>query len=492
MRKYGKDDGERDRMVHLDRDLLIRILDNTFMNIFVTDAGGNVVFMNESSARMYDMPRSELLGINVQEMVEKGLLSRSQTLSVMATGKANIGYSITSTGKNLSGISVPIFDEEGKLADIITSSSEKGSLDHFVEEIEKERKRAENYKSAIGYFMGKDRNKALIFESEKMRALITKLAPVILTDSTVVIYGESGTGKDVIANYIHANSNRSTEPFIPVNCGAIPHELIEAEFFGYAQGAFTGASKGGKAGLLEISDKGTLFLDEIGDLPLSMQGKLLRVLEDKITRRIGSDRMTEVNVRILAATNKNLKEMVEERTFREDLFYRLNVMSVTLPPLRERMDDIIPLAEAFLDLYNEKYNLNKKLSIEIKNSLVHYPWQGNIRELKNVVERLSIVSNSELLTNVDLAYIGLDGFEKREERPVAPGGPIRPFAGEDGPRYRIHGRSCTVSEAFWQVEKQKILDALLKTNGNKSRAARQLGISRGKLYKLLGENMEME
>ena len=216
-------------------------------------------------------------------------------------------------------------------------------------------------------------------------------------DTTVLLTGETGVGKDKIASYIVRGSNRSAERFIKVNCGAIPSTLIESELFGYERGAFTGANKEGKMGLFEVADKGTIFLDEVGELPPDMQVKLLRVLQEQEIERIGSNKPIKVDVRVIAATNRNLLEMMREKTFRADLFYRLNVFPVTIPPLRERKDDIIPLAEQFLTDLNHKYGMEKRLTDAAKDVLLEYRWPGNVRELKNVVERSMIMSNTCLL-----------------------------------------------------------------------------------------------
>ncbi|MDR2157275.1 MAG: sigma 54-interacting transcriptional regulator, partial [Clostridiales Family XIII bacterium] len=404
-----------DKALELDKTVLVKILDNIFMNIMVTDDTGKIIYTNNRSASLYGMDRNDLIGKNVRELVEEGYLSRSQSLKVLETGKEDIGFNITAKGSNLSGYSIPLFDKFGNIEYVVTSSSERGALDRFAGTVDAERV-ADNYKGAVNYILGIGHGtKELIIKSKVMQDLIKKLRQVIKTDSTIVLRGESGVGKDIIANYIHANSDRMDEPFIPVNCAAIPRELMEAEFFGYSKGAFTGANTTGKMGLFEISHKGTLFLDEIGDLPLNLQGKLLRTLEDKTTRRIGSDQMIKVDVRIIAATNKDLEKMVEDQTFREDFYYRLNVMSVEIPPLRDRAEDIAPLAELFLRQYNEKFNMNKRFSTDVFAAFHTYQWKGNVRELKNIIERLMIVSVSNLITNKDLNDIGFNRPAKASE-----------------------------------------------------------------------------
>ncbi|MDR0357399.1 MAG: sigma 54-interacting transcriptional regulator [Clostridiales Family XIII bacterium] len=487
---------ENDKALELDKAVLVKILDNVFMNIMVTDGEGTIIYTNSRSANLYGMERNELIGMNVQKLVDDGYLSRSQSLSVLKTGKEDIGFNITAQGSNLSGYSMPLFDKNGNIEYVITSSSERGALDRFAGAVDAERM-ADNYKGAVNYILGFGQGtKELIIKSKVMQELIKKLRQIIKTDSTIVLRGESGVGKDIIATYIHANSDRADEPFIPVNCAAIPRELMEAEFFGYSKGAFTGASKTGKMGLFEISHKGTLFLDEIGDLPLNLQGKLLRTLEDKTTRRIGSDRMIKVDVRIIAATNKDLEEMVEDRTFREDFYYRLNVMSVDIPPLRDRSEDIAPLAELFLRQYNEKFNMNKRLSPDVFAAFQTYQWKGNVRELKNIIERLMIVSMSNLITNKDLKSIGFNRPDKiyaseTQETPVRGKDRIAltdGFSDEQEYAKGVEDEEYGVLDAYKKLESRQVLDALIKYNGNKTKAAAALGISRGKLYKLLARD----
>ena len=232
----------------------------------------------------------------------------------------------------------------------------------------------------------------IIADSPAMQAILQTAAQVAQTDSTVLISGETGTGKEVLAKYIHRNSSRADAPIIEINCAALPENLLEAELFGYTKGAFTGALNTGKPGLIEAAHGGTLFLDEINSLPLALQGKFLRVLESHKSKRLGAVEEQEIDFRLLAATNQNLKEGVLAGTFRADLYYRLNVIPLELPPLRERREDIAPLATFFLDYYCKRYSRTKVLSRRVIEQLKAYDWPGNIRELKNVVERLLVTS----------------------------------------------------------------------------------------------------
>lgn len=236
-----------------------------------------------------------------------------------------------------------------------------------------------------------------IFHSSIMKRLLELMIRVAKIDSTVLITGESGVGKGIFASLIHHNSNRSKKPFMGINCGAIPENLMESELFGYEPGSFTGAKASGKAGIFEMCNNGTILLDEIGELPLHLQVKLLRVIQEQEIFRVGDTSPRKLNVRIIAVTNKNLEEMVKNKLFRADLYYRVNVLPIHIPPIRERIEDIMPLASHFLEIFNREYKTNKKLNISVLKTFEKYQWPGNVRELKNLIERLVIISETEVI-----------------------------------------------------------------------------------------------
>ncbi|RLB66270.1 MAG: sigma-54-dependent Fis family transcriptional regulator, partial [Deltaproteobacteria bacterium] len=306
---------------------------------------------------------------------------------------------------------------------------------------------------------------SIIGKNGRLTEVLAKAAKVATTNVNVLIRGENGTGKEGLANAIHNASDRRKNPMIRVNCAAIPEPLLESELFGYAAGAFTGAKKTGKIGKFELADKGTIFLDEIGDMNLSMQAKLLRVTQEKQIERIGGHKVIDVDVRNISATNENLEEMVTEGTFREDLYYRLNVFSIIIPPLRERKDDIFLLVDYFADnIAREKGIEPIHFSKEVMDIFMEYDWKGNIRELQNVVEYAAVVC---LGSNVYL---------------------------DDLPRYLLNYKTGNTSEVretgnmgekIKEVEKNAIITALKEHNNNKSAAMRSLGISRRTFYKKL-------
>ena len=312
----------------------------------------------------------------------------------------------------------------------------------------------------------------VIADSPKMKEVLLMIQKIAMTNVTVFILGESGTGKELIADLIHNLSPRRGKPFLKINCAAIPEGLLESELFGYEKGAFTGADRL-KIGVFEIANGGSLFLDEIGDMPLPLQSKLLRVLQDGSFLRVGGTREIKVDVRIIAATNRNLKELIEEGKFREDLYWRLNVFPIILPPLKERRDDIIPLAEHFLKKYSQKLGKDVKgISREAMEMLISYSFHGNIRELEHVIERAVILAENELITiedlQLDTSTASLSKGCKMENEP------------ESCPFWQL-----PLNEAISMLEQKRINFALKKSNGVKTKAAELLGISERMLrYKL--------
>ncbi|MDF2949544.1 MAG: transcriptional regulator, partial [Sedimentibacter sp.] len=292
-------------------------------------------------------------------------------------------------------------------------------------------------------------------EDEEMLNLLLIAKRVAEVDTTVIIYGETGSGKELIAKYIYNHSFRKEKPFIKINCGAIPESLIESEFFGYAEGSFTGALKGGKLGIFEAANNGTLLLDEIGELPLSMQVRLLRVLQDGEIEKIGSNKPLKVDVRIIASTNRNLKEMVENKLFRDDLYYRLNVVPLKISPLRDRRSSIIPMAEYYLNKFNKKYKFNKTISREALKYLFEYNWPGNVRELKNIIEMLTVTTVGDTI-NIEHLPIQILEWHNSEE-------PTNNYI------------KTKLSDAIDNLEKELILKSY-ERYGNVRDAAKELGI----------------
>ena len=371
---------------------------NTYDCLFVTDGEGKILTFNPASERLLGF-KLDQAGMTVQWCLEQGLYEQSTTLEAIRRRKRVTGLVRSKIGFTLLATSTPLFDENGAIRMVITNSYERSYMDKALNSIvQAERRQRDKYRNAASY-LGEMSLKGTrpIAQSPAMRDILDTAKTVAASGSTVLLTGESGTGKDVVATFIHHNSARAHEPFIPVNCAAIPGELMESEFFGYDKGAFTGAQQKGKAGLFEIADGGTLLLDEVGDLPLLMQSKMLRVLENGEVQRVGSVKRHKVDVRIIAATNRDIQHMVDTKLFREDLFYRLNVIPLKLPPLRERREDILPLAHVFLEDFCRKSVCNKYFSPPVEKLLLEYKWPGNIRELRNIVERMAVLSRGAMI-----------------------------------------------------------------------------------------------
>ncbi|ABI69228.1 sigma 54-interacting transcriptional regulator [Syntrophomonas wolfei] len=388
------------KMVGLRERELDAVFESSYDGLYITDGEANTLRLNEAFERILGVKAEECIGRNMRELVAEGVYSRSGTLLALEKQDQVTITLQAKTGKTALVTSTPIRDEHGNIILVVTNVRDISELNELQEKLGHAEELSRFFQSELQEM--KLRTQCVI-HSSKMRELISMVVRIAAVDSTVLIQGESGVGKELVANTIHSNSNRREQPMIKINCGAIPENLLESELFGYEPGAFTGASKQGKVGMFEVADQGILFLDEIGDLPLSLQVKLLRVLQDKEILRVGGTKPIKVDVRIIAGTNYNLKEMVEKKLFRKDLFYRLNVIPITVPPLRERREDIPILANHFLDNFNQKHGMNKKLSGSILAYFMEYDWPGNVRELENLVERLVVTSLNQTITAHDLS-----------------------------------------------------------------------------------------
>ncbi len=336
------------------------------------------------------------------DLVKEGYFSRSGTLLALEK-KTCVTIPLQSrNGRKALVTSTPIFNKEKEIVMVVTNVRDLSDLNHLQEKVEKLEGLSRVYQTEL-HSLKLTASKDYVFHSPKMQELMKLLTHVAAVDSTVLIQGESGVGKEIAAEILHKFSPCKDNPFIKINCGAIPHNLLESELFGYDPGAFSGASKTGKAGLLELANNGTVFLDEIGELPADLQVKLLRVLQERTIMRIGGTKEIAINARFIAGTNRDLKKMVFSKQFRKDLFYRLNVVPVVVPPLRERREDIPVLCRHFLNLYNRKYNFNKQISPELIKRLVKYNWPGNVRELENLIERLVVTTTSPVIEVDDLS-----------------------------------------------------------------------------------------
>ncbi|MBI5428635.1 MAG: sigma-54-dependent Fis family transcriptional regulator [Nitrospinae bacterium] len=331
----------------------------------------------------------------------------------------------------------------------------------------------------------------IIGKSPAIQEVFEIVKKAAASDSTVIVFGESGTGKELIARALHFNSQRNDNPFVTVNCGAIPHDLLESELFGYEKGAFTGAMHT-RVGRLELADRGTLFLDEIGDMPLALQVKLLRVLAEQEIDRIGGSKSIKIDVRIVAATHRNLEQEIQNGKFREDLFYRLNVIPIHMPPLRERKTDIPLLANYFLETFNKKRNKSVKgINGQAMDILVNYPWPGNIRELANYIERMVVLSANSVLTPRDLPEKAIGSAPKEIQDALQepePSGDPSEMLRQSMTRSFFIGlpeEGINLKQAVEDFERELIMEALERTDWVKNKAAILLGLNRTTLVEKL-------
>ncbi|MFW5891264.1 MAG: sigma-54 interaction domain-containing protein, partial [bacterium] len=367
--------------------------------LFIADSKGKTIYFNDAYLSLANKDPIVLENTTVEERIDMGLYKVSPTNECIKTGKTFTAIYHKDTRK-LVTTSVPVFDENKDLVAVVTNIRdienlkylEKNSSEDFtyiMDQIEEDGPLEERYEAEIKYHRQrfKKNSETMIGQSESFNKLLELMYRVADSESTVLIAGATGTGKEVIANQIHINSARADEAYIKVNCAAIPANLLESELFGYEEGAFTGAKKK-KIGKFELADKGTLLLDEIGEMDICLQTKLLRVIQEREISRLGGNDSIPVDVRIITSTNKDLYKMVKEGTFREDLYYRLNVLPIKLPPLRERREDIFLLANHFIKTNNKKEKKHKVLTSDALRILENYNWPGNVRELSNLIERI--------------------------------------------------------------------------------------------------------
>jgi PAS domain S-box-containing protein len=436
-------------------EILEAIFDQLSDGLFLYDKSLHIVGVNQAAQRLFGMPAEDMIGKHCRELFHCtvceagcGMLQGLGPSACLANGAVRI-HMDNERERMVVMRTVQLLDESGAVEAVVAT----------VKDITDEAEPA---------------GRQIIAESQAMRELLNFVRRVAISEaSSVLIEGENGTGKDLIAKTLHYQSLRQSEPFLAINCAAIPETLLESELFGYEKGAFTDA-RAQKRGLFELADKGTLFLDEIGEIPMSLQAKLLRVLEDQCFRRLGGLRDINIDVRIIAATNKNLREAVREGAFRQDLYYRLNVIQLVVPPLRDRPQDILPMARFFVEHYNGKFKRRiGGITPEAETLLLSHDWPGNVRELRNAIERAMILE--------DTANI------RPQSLPIAVRGSDSTFADPGG----LDAASPTGAVmSLVEQERRLLMQALEKTGGNQTQAARLLRITRDTLrYKMKKFNL---
>lgn len=442
-----------------DQSLLFKILDNIYDIVMVLDSNTTIVYTNEAYAKILGVPVHKVLGRRL-DLIEP----YARAIEVLRTGQVSYNQRdrLSSVGIDVIGSGFPLLEDDkivgcvsifNNITEIVKLSQDlqrtQGVADYLQKQLNEREQLPLSFKEYVGY-------------DRRSREVMELAAKVARSDSTVLILGESGVGKGVVARAIHNSSKRKDKPLIIVNCAAIPEPLLESELFGYDEGAFSGTKKGGKLGKFELAHTGTIFLDEIGDMSLNMQAKLLRVLQDREVERLGSNKTIKLDIRVIAATNRDLEKMIAEGQFRQDLFYRLNIVPLQLLPLRERKDDIIPLSQRFLTQFVNESEGELTLSPQVIRILQNHDWPGNVRELQNTLEHASIIRSGTRIEAQDLPlYLRQTNVT---ESPVAP---ERPY---------------DLREAVAVIEKELILAALATSNNNRSVAIKELGISRRAFY----------
>ncbi|MCR4431144.1 MAG: sigma 54-interacting transcriptional regulator [Tepidanaerobacteraceae bacterium] len=372
------------------------IIDASYDGLYITNRFGTTIFVNKSYEKITGIKKEELLGKNISDLEKSGMFSPIITPTIIEKKTPITCHQILRNGKKVVITGNPVFDNNGDVAYIVTNVRDITEIEDLRMAFFKQKELNYEYMQRLHKIKEeKELQENFIARSKSMQYVLNFASKVAKVKTTVLITGETGVGKEVLANYIYKLSDRNNKPFLAINCGAVVPTLLESELFGYVKGAFTGALNKDKPGLFEAADKGTIFLDEIGDMPLELQVKLLRVLQEGEVKRVGSTETIKVDVRLICATNKNLEELVAQGKFREDLFYRLNVVAIEVPPLRKRKEDIPYLAHHFCNYFNAKYMMKKRLTTELIDAFLEYHWPGNIRELKNLIEQMVILSSED-------------------------------------------------------------------------------------------------
>ena len=379
------------------------IFESSHDGLYITDGKANTIRVNSAYERITGLSRKDLIGRNMEDLVRERVFDHSVTLEVLKKGAQVTLMQFVMGNKQVMVTGTPTFDEDGHIALVVTNVRDMTELNDLRSQLEESRRLSSRYyQSLLEHDRFEHALQDMVVRSNAMMQVVRKAIKVAGVEASVLLYGESGVGKSMLARIIHQMSPRKDRPFVRINCGAIPESLMESELFGYEKGAFTGASPEGKAGLIQAGHTGTVFLDEVGELKPGMQVKLLEVIEEKSFTRVGGTRPLHADVRIIAATNRNLKEMMQTGGFREDLYYRLNVVPIELPALRERREDIPAFTVNILDKFNRNMKLNKRLQPEVLDRLGAYDYPGNVRELINIMERMIIMSDGDTITLDDL------------------------------------------------------------------------------------------
>ncbi|WP_300161627.1 sigma 54-interacting transcriptional regulator [Solidesulfovibrio sp.] len=374
------------------------ILDSIEDGVFIADREGYALKVNAAYEQLTGMAKAELIGKNVEELKKAGLFNIAPiTPEIVATGRPASSIQVTRDNRSMTIDGKPVRDPDGTVSLVVVYARDITLMARMRERISRQQELIETYQHQMDFFIREGGGITnFIAENSAMKRLMDLLRRIAATDAVALVLGETGVGKELFARMIHEASPRREKPFVKVDCASIPENLIESELFGYAPGAFTGAHPKGRVGFFEMAEGGTIFLDEIGEMPLALQSKLLRVLQDRELTPVGSSKARKTDVRVIAATNRNLEAEARLGTFRSDLFFRLRVAVLEIPPLRDRPDDILPLARLFLQRFGSRYRKRASFSLEAERIMAHYNWPGNVRELENLIEGLVITCDGAI------------------------------------------------------------------------------------------------
>ena len=443
------------------KNIVSQILKMTSDGFIITDTEGNVREINKQYADFFGKSRSEIIGKSILNIIPnskmidivKHKFSEEDAVHKYIDGEAKGNSVIVSRSY--------VEDEDGNVVAGVAQVKFKVQTLAVAKKLMNEYEELEYYREE---FQNQNRVDNIIGSDTKFREIVKECLKVAKTDIPVLLTGETGTGKEVMAKALHTNSLRCDKPFVSINCAAIPFELLESELFGYMDGAFTGAKRGGKKGKFQLANGGTIFLDEIGDMPSSMQAKLLRVLQEKEIEPLGSEKSIPLDVRVVAATRQDLEAKMKDGSFREDLYYRLSVFNIHIPPLRERGGDSLELAEFFLDELNHKYKTYKTFSKAVKAYFLKYQWPGNVREVNNVVQSAYAISTENIIDINDI--------------------PARMLQ-QEKPAINLDKNKKSLGQMVDDYEKEVILELLKKHKGNCLEAAKEAGIHKSNFYRKL-------
>jgi PAS domain S-box-containing protein len=446
------------------------VLDVLSDGIYISDREGYTLKVNTMYEKLIGQKKEDLIGRKVQDLVREGIYDVVLNPQIVKTGQPATSVQTTKKGQKLVLNGHPIFDAEGQVVLVVTFVRDVTVMSQLREQIVSQKKLLEQLRINVQYINQESIQKFPVngFKSREMAQLGKLVDKIAATDATVLILGETGVGKEFFARSIHRASPRGDKTFFKLDCTTIPENLIESELFGYAAGAFSGASLKGKPGLCEMADQGTLFLDEIGELPIGMQVKLLRLLQDQEIIPVGATRIKKVDVRIIAATNRDLEKEIAQGRFRNDLYYRLRVAVLSIPPLRERREDIMPLARYFLEKYTVKYRKERHFGAEIESIFTGHRWPGNIREMENLIESLVVTCDRTVIETPDLGSCMLSEGRDRKRNLFE----------------SLDVRDKSLKRIVQDLERE-ILQGALEIHGSMAKVAEILKIDRSTIFRKL-------